>query len=136
MCQTEDVEKTIATEIDEHQAKMKSIEDEDKAEEVQHPYTPASQVNGAEASKQPETQEDIMEDSKQQKPDLVGADTTNDEQATADKSPPELDPSTNEDKPEVHARGREEEIGKSEEKASEDHGGEELVEGQEDDVIY
>lgn len=133
--QIEDAKKSIEAEADEHQAKKRD-EEKDKAEEVQHPHPSASQLNGAEPSKQPENAEDIVQENGQPKTDLVGADTTNDEQATTYKSVPELDTANNEDKPKAQAKVGEVETGKQEEKTNEDHGGEELVEGQEDDVIY
>lgn len=77
-----------------------------------------------------------MEDDAQPKAEMVGADTTNDEQITTDKSIPEIDTADKEDKLETAPNIREEETKKQEEKTSEDHGGEELVEGQEDDVMY
>lgn len=58
------------------------------------------------------------------KPDLVGEENTN-----GQKAPPEPE-STND-----VSMGDSQQV-QSEEKAHDDHGGEELVEGQEDDVIY
>jgi hypothetical protein len=133
--QIEDAEKAIEAEVDEHQVKNRGDEEENKAEAVQHSNSSASQVDRAEPSKQPEDQ-DIIRDDEQSGAGPVGADTTNDEQVAAEKSTHEVDTASNKDKPEVEATVREEDSGKPEEKTNEDHGGEELVEGQEDDVIY
>jgi hypothetical protein len=134
--QIEDAEKTIETEVDEHQAKESSSMEENKAEEVQASHSSASQIDRAEPSNQPEDQDDIKQDDEQSRAEPVGTDTTNDEQVAADKSTHEVEIAGNKDKPEVEATVREEDTGKPEEKTNEDHGGEELVEGQEDDVIY
>lgn len=64
------------------------------------------------------------------KPDLVGDDTTNEQEAAAPKPEPK---STNDvEMNEVRPKSEE----KPEDRPHDDHGGEELVEGQEDDVIY
>jgi hypothetical protein len=110
--------------------------EENQAEEVQASHSSAGQVDRAESSNQPEDQDDIKQDDEQSRAELVGIDITNDEQVAADKSTHEVEIASNKDKPEVEAMVREEDRGKPEEKTNEDHGGEELVEGQEDDVIY
>ena len=66
----------------------------------------------------------------------MGADITNEEQATTESSVPEVNVTNDDDNTETQASVLEDEARKQEEKTSEDHGGEELVEGQEDDVIY
>jgi hypothetical protein len=134
--QIEDAEKAIETEVDEHQAKKISGLEENQAEEVQASHSSAGQVDRAESSNQPEDQDDIKQDDEQSRAELVGIDITNDEQVAADKSTNEVKIASIKDKPEVEAMVREEDRGKPEEKTNEDHGGEELVEGQEDDVIY
>lgn len=103
---------------------------------MQQALPSAGQSDSAEALEQPEDPMDITQDNKQPKAEEVGADITNDEQATEDTSAPEVDIANNEDKLEVQPTDRREENGKQEEKTNEDQGGEELVEGQEDDVIY
>jgi hypothetical protein len=103
---------------------------------VQHPDSSAAQVDGTEPSKQPENQEDDTKDKEQPKANLVGANTTNHEQAIEHKIKDESNSVDKEEKPEVQAVVGEEGTGKAEEKIHEDHGGEELVEGQEDDVMY
>jgi hypothetical protein len=66
----------------------------------------------------------------------VGADVTNKEQATTESNVLEIDADDEGENIETQASVLEDEARKQEEKTSDDHGGEELVEGQEDDVIY
>lgn len=113
----EDAEMAVKAELDEHRASKGSEEAEHGAEE-------------------PGKQKDITGSFGQPVAELVGADATNDEQVAVNTSAPEVVPANNEDERQVSARVHEEETGQQEEKTNEDHGGEELVEGQEDDVIY
>jgi hypothetical protein len=111
---------------------------------VQHPHPSASKVGGAEPSTQLEDAEAVVQEKEQPKAEAVaesvGVSATNDKQTTMETSVPEVDTANHEeDKPEVpEARAKDGEVEntKQEEKTSEDHGGEELVEGQEDDVMY
>lgn len=132
----EDAEMAVKAELDEHRASKGSEEAEHGAEEVHCPDSSASHVRGTEPSKQPGKQKDITGSFGQPVAELVGADATNDEQVAVNTSAPEVVPANNEDERQVSARVHEEETGQQEEKTNEDHGGEELVEGQEDDVIY
>ena len=75
-------------------------------------------------------QPDIKKTEDGQKAELVGVESTNEEQTSAPQNA-----NTNDAAPDletVHVKVGE----KIEERPSDDHGGEELVEGQEDDVIY
>jgi hypothetical protein len=130
------VEKSIETELEEHRKKEPNVAEEHKAEEVQHPKAPATQVDVAEVKKQLEDSGEGTEGNRQPKAELVGADTTNDEQAAREHNDLEVDTAKIEDKPKVQPSVQGVESGKQEEKLNDDHGGEELVEGQEDDVIY
>jgi hypothetical protein len=133
----DDAEKVMDTEVDEHEANNRNDKQESKAKEVQHPPSSASQAGGAEAELQPEERKDTTGDNEKAEADLVGANTTNDEQIVTEKNAPDLDNSNREDKPDGQAEAREEDSRKHGEKPHhDDHGGEELVEGQEDDVIY
>ncbi len=61
---------------------------------------------------------------------------TNEEQSTTGKNVPEVDAANDDHRPGNQGNALENEARKQEDKTIEDHGGEELVEGQEDDVIY
>lgn len=123
----------MEAEVQEHNAK-KQIDQ--KAEEVQYPEASASKFEGAESQKQPEDEKDMMQDMEQPKVEFVGTDTTNAQQTVPENSTCERDTAKDENKPQVDRALQERENVKPEEKTNDDHGGEELVEGQEDDVIY
>ena len=103
---------------------------------MQHPEAPATKFDGAEIPKQPEEPEERTGGNEQPKAELVGADTTNDEQIAIATTNAKVDTANREDKPKIQTTVQDLESGKQEEKLNDDHGGEELVEGQEDDVIY
>jgi hypothetical protein len=138
--QIEEAGKSIEMELDEHRTTA-ADEDKDKADEVQHPHPSASHVDGAEPRAQPEHTEVAAQQNEQPKAEAmvesVGVVTTSDEQATLEKSGPDINTANHEEeKPEVRDKDGEAESKRAEEKSNEDHGGEELVEGQEDDVMY
>ena len=119
--------------MDEHEAK-RTVDEGDKAKEVQQQHSSVNHVDRAEAPGHPENEKD--EDSRPPDTKSMGADTNNDEQVDPDKSARDLDVADEEYKNEAQATVHDVETGKQEEKTNEDHGGEELVEGQEDDVMY
>ncbi|KAF7504088.1 hypothetical protein GJ744_002853 [Endocarpon pusillum] len=132
--QIQAAEKAVENEINEHQ---RGEEDKDnKNNEGQHPSFSASPIGGAQPPQQPGNEENATKQDGQPKAELVGADATNEEQATTESTVPEVDAVNYDDNTETQASVLEDEARKHEEKTSEDHGGEELVEGQEDDVIY
>jgi hypothetical protein len=107
---------------------------------VLHPQPSSNQVDGAENTKQPQDQKDPMEETGQPKAAAVRADDTNPEQETIARSTPERqtieDTDNDDDKAETKDGVSDGANAKQEERNHDDHGGEELVEGQEDDVIY
>jgi len=138
--QIEEAGKSIELEVDEHRTTA-ADEGKDKADEVQHPYPSASQADGAEPLTQPEHAEVAVRENEQPKAgavvESVGVVTTNHEQEIREKSVPDVNTANHEEeKPEARDEVGEAESKKAEEKSNEDHGGEELVEGQEDDVMY
>ena len=94
------------------------------------------QAEDTRAQKQPEDPEDRTDSNGQPNGELVRADTIKEEQNSTDHSETRLDGTNNGDQPKIQTTDDEVESGKPEEKVNDDHGGEELVEGQEDDVIY
>lgn len=133
--QIQAAEKDVENEVNEHQRRKEDKDDKEK--EGQHPYFSASQVDGAQPPQEPGHEENATKEDGQPKAELLGADVTNEEQVTTESNVPELDAADDEDENiETQASVLEDEDRKQEEKTSEDHGGEELVEGQEDDVIY
>lgn len=95
-----------------------------------------AQVEDTQAQKGPEEPENRADSSGQPNGELVRADTTNEEQNATEHRDPGLITANNNGSPKTQITGDEGESGKQEEKLNDDHGGEELVEGQEDDVIY
>lgn len=134
--QIEDAEKAIQVEADKHREEKKDEGKGDNSEEMYQEPSSTAHVSGGEALEEPDNQHDIVQDNSHPSADLVGADTTNDKQAAMDKVISEVDTISDENNSEAQAAIRKEETRKQEEKTNEDHGGEELVEGQEDDVIY
>ena len=90
------------------------------------PHSPKLSRDSAEPPKSDDM--DVTVEDKE-KPDLVG-EATNTQEAVPDP------PVTNDDDNVPFEQAQPEVEKKVEEKAHDDHGGEELVEGQEDDVIY
>ena len=125
--QIEDTDSAIDKELAEHEQRKQA--ETGPPEVPQHSPKPAPSL--AEDPKPDDPDTKMEEDEEQPKPELVGAPATN-EQDTAPGPPT----SNDNDVPrtvDVPTVRREEKL---EERASDDHGGEELVEGQEDDVIY
>ena len=135
--QTEHAEQSISTELEERGVNGQNGAEEHKIEEeVHHSEASAAKGDGAEATKPFESPEEWTEREGKSKAELAGADTTNEAQIVTEQNQTGHDNTNNEDKPDFQATGQDVERGKQEEKLHEDHGGEELVEGQEDDVIY
>jgi len=89
----------------------------------------SKELAGKEAETEPKEADVQMEE--EQKPGLVGDDITNKQKATATPEPqPTNDVPMNDERPKSEEKGHERRV------SNDDHGGEELVEGQEDDVIY
>lgn len=121
--QIEETESLIAKELAERKAEISAKTD---PEEVHHPLKQSPGL-AEESLKAGQTDVHMEEEPK---PDLVGDDTTNEQEAAAPKPEPQ---STNDvEMNEVQPKSEE----KPEDRPHDDHGGEELVEGQEDDVIY
>jgi hypothetical protein len=154
--QIEEAGKSIEMDVDEHRTTA-ADEKKDKVDEVRHPHPSASQVDGAEPLTQPEHAEVAVHQNEQPKTEVVaevvansvadavadsvveavGIVITDDQQATMEKDVPDVDTANHEEeKPEARDKAAEAERKRAEEKPNEDHGGEELVEGQEDDVMY
>jgi hypothetical protein len=134
--QIEDASKAVETELEGHRPKRRTDSEETKGEEVQHPQSSASPTDGAEATTQPEDRRDAKEDNEQPMLDLARDENTDHEQAATQNGAAVPETAIGEDKPQVEGKVNQEENGKQEEKSHDDHGGEELVEGQEDDVMY
>lgn len=111
-------------------------QEKNESTEVPHPDSSANQVRGTEVSQHPGNQKDIIHGIGQAKEELVSPATTGDDQVSIDRTVPQRNIANNKVEPQAGTTNRQEEIGKQEEKTNEDQGGEELVEGQEDDVIY
>ena len=116
--QIEDTERLIEKELAE--ASATDVADPGPAEV---PHSPKSSPDSAEPPK-PDDMDVTVEE--KEKPELVG-EATNEQKAVPDPHASNNVP-IEQEQPEVEK--------KVEEKAHDDHGGEELVEGQEDDVIY
>lgn len=116
--QIEETERLIEKELAE--ASPTDVADPGPAEV---PHSPKHSQDSAEPPKPDEM--DVTEEDKE-KPELVG-EATNEQEAVPDPQATN-DVLTEQEQPEVEK--------KVEEKPHDDHGGEELVEGQEDDVIY
>ena len=98
-------------------------EAETEPKEVHHSPKPSD-----DSAERPQADVQMEEE---QKPGLVGDDITNKQKATATPEPqPTNDVPMNDERPKSEEKGHERRV------SNDDHGGEELVEGQEDDVIY
>jgi hypothetical protein len=118
--QIEDTERLIEKELAES-----SSSDVAETGPAEMPHTPKLSQDPAEPPK-PDEMDATMEEKEKEKPELVG-EATNEQDAVPD-------PQATNDVPieDAHADGEK----KAEDRSHDDHGGEELVEGQEDDVIY
>lgn len=96
---------------------------------------PAARVDGSEDSKHSDQAVTLGIEAESQV-DLRGGENTIPQQTVTENHVARSEAAGREETPRVDSRSSREPNRKQEEKTNDDHGGEELVEGQEDDVIY